>query len=163
MTNVEQDESNTYVDNTINNVDDDVYDNTRTYDKEATTVKYTGKTSNKKIRRGGRNKRPQKRNCKSSLKIFSTNAASVINGKVESLKSEVICTQSNIVTIQETHCKKKGKIKIPNFVVFEAIRSMKGGGTLIAAHEDLNPKLVAEHSTEFEMLVVQVETKEKRY
>ena len=63
MLNVEPDETNTYVDNTINNVDDDVYDNTRTYDKEATTVKHTGKTSDKKIRRGDRKNRPQKRNC----------------------------------------------------------------------------------------------------
>ena len=45
--------------------------------------------------------------------------------------------------------------------MFVAFRTIKGGGTLIAAHKDLNPKLVAEQSTDFEILVVQVETKEK--
>ena len=78
------------------------------------------------------------------LKIFSTNAASVINGKRESLKSEVLCAKSNVITLQETHARKKGSIQIPNFIVFEAIRTKKGGGTLIAAHEDLNPKMISE-------------------
>ena len=47
------------------------------------------------------------------------------------------------------------------FVIFEAIRQKKGGGTLIAAHEDLNPKLIEEYHDEFELLVVEVSTEEK--
>ena len=87
----------------------------------------------------------------------------MINGRLNSLKSEVICTKSNIATLQETHCRRKGKIQIPNFVAFEAIRTKKGGGTLIAVHDDLNPKLIEEHSTEFELLVVEIQTKEKDF
>ena len=102
-----------------------------------------------------------KRHCSGYLKLFSTNAASVVNGKIESLKSEIICTKSNVVTVQETHVRKKGKIMIPNFVVYEAIRTKKGGGTLVAAHEDLNPKLISEYNDDFEILVVEIETKEK--
>ena len=93
--------------------------------------------------------------------MFSTNAASVINGKKESLNSEIICTKANVVTVQETHARKKGKIVIPSFVVFEAIRTKNGGGTLIAAHEDLNPKLITELNEDFEILVVEIETSEK--
>ena len=114
-----------------------------------------------KTRRGGRNKKHMKRHCSDYLKLFSTNAASVVNGKIESLKSEIICTKSNVVTVLETHVKKKGKIIIPSFVVFEAIRTKKGGGTLVAAHEDLNPKLISEYNEDFEILVVEVETKDK--
>ena len=46
------------------------------------------------------------------------------------------------------------------FVVFEAIRAKKGGGTLIAIHEDLNPKLVEEYNDEFELLVVEINTED---
>ena len=91
------------------------------------------------------------------LKIFFTNAASIINEKIDSLKSEIICTKTNIVTLQETHSSKKGKIQIPNFLVFEDIRPKKGGGTLIAVHEDLEPKLIEEYDSEFELLVLEIE------
>ena len=119
------------------------------------------KVRGKKVRRGGRMTKHVQSKCASHLKIFSTNAASIINGKLESLKSEVIATQANIVTLQETHSKKKGKIKIPNFVVFEAIRPKKGGGTLIAVHDNLEPKLIEEYNEEFELIVVEVELKEQ--
>ena len=57
-----------------------------------------------------------------SIKIFSTNAAGLISGKLDSLKNEIVSTNSNIVTVQETHSLGKGLIKMPaGFVVFEAI------------------------------------------
>ena len=93
----------------------------------------------------------------SNIKILSTNGAGVKNGKVDSLNAEVSDVQANIVTIQETHCSQKGKIRMNSkLVVFEAIRKRKGGGTLIAVHEDLNPKLIEEYCDEFEILVVQI-------
>ena len=46
-------------------------------------------------------------------------------------------------------------------VVFEAIRKAKGGGTLIAGHSSLNPKLIEVYEDEFELIVVEVELKEK--
>ena len=98
----------------------------------------------------------------SQIKLFSTNGAGIKNGKVESLNAEVRSTKSNIVTVQETHCSEKGRIKMDReFVIFEAIRKKKGGGTLVAIHEDLNPKLIEEYHDEFELLVVEVSTKEK--
>ena len=62
--------------------------------------------------------------CK-KLKLFSTNGAGVVGGKVESLKSEVKHTQCNIVTLQETHCKVKGKIQLENFVVLKLSEKKK--------------------------------------
>ena len=151
---------NVYSENIINNVDITVSDNS-VIDANQTQAKQGCSTRGKKIRRGGRNRKHIMRHCSGYLKLFSTNAASVINGKQESLNSEIICTKSNVVTLQETHAPKKGKIAIPNFVIFEAIRKRKGGGTLVAAHEDLNPKLISEYDDDFEILVVEIETKEK--
>ena len=95
------------------------------------------------------------------LKLFATNGEGVKNGKVASLNAEVQSTQSNIVMLQETHCTQKGKIKMDKtFVIFEAIRKRKGGGTLVAIHADLNPKLVAEYDEDFELLVVEVDTED---
>ena len=102
-----------------------------------------------------------KNNCVTHIKLFSTNGAGVKNGKVASLNAEVQSTQSNIVTLQETHCTQKSKIMMDKtFVVFEAIRNRKGGGTLVAINEDLNLKLIAEYAEEFELLVVEVDTED---
>ena len=96
------------------------------------------------------------------IKLFSTNGAGIKNGKVASLIAEVHNTQANIITVQETHSRQKGKISMGNeLVTFEAIRDKKGGGTMIAVHQDLNPKLVEEYNDEFELLVVQIDTEEE--
>ena len=69
----------------------------------------------------------------SNIKMFSTNAAGLVKGKVASMLSEVNATGANIVTIQETHCTRKGRINMPaDFVVFESIRRAKNGGTMFA-------------------------------
>ena len=91
------------------------------------------------------------------LKLFSTNGAGVVYGKIDSLVSEVKATGSTAVTLQETHCRHKGRIQFEDMVVFEAIRAKKGGGTLCAIHKDLNPKLVEEYNDPFELLVVEVD------
>ena len=96
------------------------------------------------------------------LKIFSTNGAGVVGGKLKSLQAAVLNTNANLVTLQETHSKRKGKIQLVDHVTFEAIRKAKGGGTLISAHKDLNPKLIVQYEEEFELLVVEIELKEKK-
>ena len=121
-------------------------------------------SNSKRIRRGGVGHKTKHVSSQSvnHIKLFSTNGAGVKNGKVNSLNSEIRNTRANIVTVQETHCTHKGKIKMnAQFVVFEAIRKKKGGGTMVAIHEDLNPKLIEEYSDEFELLVVETDTKEK--
>ena len=45
-------------------------------------------------------------------------------------------------------------------VVFEAIRTKKGGGTMCAVQEELNPKLIEEYNDPFELLVVEVEVEQ---
>ena len=86
----------------------------------------------------------------------------MVTGKLNSLVSEVKATEANIVTVQETRSTRKGKVVMPkHFVVFEAIRAAKNGGTLIAIHEDLNPKLIEEYNNPFELLVVEIEVQNK--
>ena len=48
-----------------------------------------------------------------------------------------------------------------NMVVFEAIQTKKGGGTMCAVREELNPKLIEEYKDPFELLVVEIEVKKK--
>ena len=85
-----------------------------------------------------------------------------LHGKLTSLNAEVNSIKAKIITLQETHYKEKGKIKLnKDFVVFQAIRVKKGGGTAIAIHEDLKPKLIEEHSDEYELLVVDIKPKDK--
>ena len=103
-----------------------------------------------------------KNDVTSTLKIFSTNGAGVIGGKISSLKAQVKLTRANVVTVQETHARRKGKIQIPDMVVFEAIRKAKGGGTMIASHTSLNPRLVESYEDEFELLVVELELKNNK-
>ena len=99
---------------------------------------------------------------RNSLKIFSTNAAGINSGKADSLVAEIKATSANIVTIQETHSVRKGKIKLhTSFVTFESIRGKKHGGTLCAIHEDLNPQLISEYDDPFELIVVEIETEDK--
>ena len=69
-------------------------------------------------------------------------------------------TQSTIFTLQETHFSKKGRVKIEDFIIFEAIR-IKEHGTMLGAHVSLKPILINEHSEQFEMLVVQIEVEGK--
>ena len=86
--------------------------------------------------------------------MFSNNC----NGaklKVESLKSELKRTDCSIFTLQETHFSQKGRIKINNFKIFEAIHK-KEHGIMMGVHVDLKPILISEHSELFEMLVIQV-------
>ena len=91
-----------------------------------------------------------------TLKIFSTNGADIVNGKLESLKSEVKAVGATMVMVQETHCRRKGRIQLDSMVVFESIRNNKGGGTICAVHADLDPKLVEEYNNPFKLLVIEV-------
>ena len=94
------------------------------YNKVTVTNKVC-KTRAKRTRGGRKNPKHMTTEHEGILNIFSTNAAGLVNGKIDSLKSEVKNMKSNIITVQETHFRNKGKLQIPNFVCFEAIRTKK--------------------------------------
>ena len=119
------------------------------------------KVGSRKTRKRVNKKRNMKNRIASNLKLFSTNGAGVAGGKVNSLKSAVRDVKANLVTIQETHCRRKGTIQIEDFIIFEAIRKAKGGGTMIASHKDFGPKLIQEYEDEFELLVIEIKVEDK--
>ena len=94
------------------------------------------------------------------LFIVSANAAQ-LKSKLSSFKSILKQTNAGIFTIQESHYPTKGKLKIENFEIFEAIRKKGKGGTIIGAHRALKPCLIQEYSNEFELLVVEVKISNK--
>ena len=96
------------------------------------------------MKRGGR--KFKKKN--ESLIVFSTNAAG-LKTKVQSLKNELNNSNAGVFTIQESHFGKKGKLKINNFEIFEAIQKKQKGGSMIGAHKALNPILISEYSEDF--------------
>ena len=103
----------------------------------------------KKVKRGGMKKKKQE------LVLFSTNAAG-LKTKIQSLKNEINNISASIFTVQETHFAKKGKIKMENFTIFEAIRKKHNGGTIIGVHNSLKPMLISEYCDEFELIVVEI-------
>ena len=143
---------------------DPVHSDPKTYNKTQKNHEKENKKHTQRIRRGGAQKCVNNLSKKSinSIKIISTNGAGIKNSKVDSLNAEVQSVQANIVTVQETHSTQKGRIKMDSkLVISEAIRKRKGGGTLVAAHEDFQPKLIEEYSEDFELLVIELSTENK--
>lgn len=94
-----------------------------------------------KTKRGGRKHKKYKNE---EMFVFSTNAEGMKN-KIQSLKNEIISSKIAIFTLQESHFRKKGSLRIDDFEIFEAIRKKQGGGTVIGAHRALNPVLIEEY------------------
>ena len=71
--------------------------------------------------------------------------------------------EAGIFILQETHFKRKGKLKnqFNEFDIFEAIISKQKGGTAIGVHKSLNPILIEEFSEEFQLIGVEVSIGEK--
>ena len=112
------------------------------------------KTKKKKIRRGGKKFKTQ------SFVMISTNSAG-LKSKMESLKNEVKSLNAAVFTVQETHFNKKGKFKMDNYEIFEAIRNKHNGGTMIGVHKALAPMLIKDYSDDFELVVVEIQIRNK--
>ena len=55
--------------------------------------------------------------------------------------------------LQETKCKKEGKLKLKGFVTFEKLRAEnQGGGLMTIAHENLKPIQIFDDHHEFIMV-----------
>ena len=67
----------------------------------------------------------------------------------------------SVFMIQQTHYPVKGKFRIKEFEIFEAIRSKAKGGTAIGVKKGLNPVLIEEYSDAFELLVVEIKAGNK--
>ena len=71
--------------------------------------------------------------------ILGANAAGLLN-KLESFYRNISTFNPGVVFIQESKSKRKGKIKLDNYTIFEKIRKQtNGGGLLTAVHSSLKP------------------------
>ena len=77
------------------------------------------------------------------------------------MKTEITNSKLAIFTIQETHFRKKGGLKIEEFEIFESIRRKPGGGTVIGAHKALCPVLIEVYEEDFELIVIEVKVAKK--
>ena len=88
--------------------------------------------------------------------MFSANAGG-LGKKIHSLKHELTETNSQIFTIQESHFRTKGRLKINDYMIFESIRKNKEkGGSLLGIHNSLQPVLIEEYSDSFELIVAEI-------
>ena len=86
--------------------------------------------------------------------ILGANSAGLFN-KLESFERNVSLFTPGVIFVQETKAKRKNKIKMDDYTVFELIRKdMNGGGLLTAIHKSLKPVSVSNDDEE-EILVVE--------
>ena len=93
--------------------------------------------------------------------ILGTNAAGILN-KTDSFKRNISNFNPGVFFIQESKVPRKGKIKLSDYVIFERVRKVCGGGGLLTAvHKNLNPVSVGDDSEE-EVLVVEAQLLDKK-
>jgi len=122
-------------------------------DEAIIKYKKTNKTPKKNYK--NKNKQNQIKYKKVPLTMLTVNANGM-KTKAASLKNTVKQLSVGLFTVQETNYKKKGKLTIDDFEMFEAIRKKDGGGSLIGAHKTLEPMLIEEYNDEIELVVVEI-------
>ena len=116
-----------------------------------------------------RNRRSLKRNKNKAkeqkLTFVGVNCAG-LNSKLNSLDRLISQLNASVIFLQETKCRKQGKIgaaNLKNYQVYQLIRkNSQGGGMAIAAHKDLNPIWLGEGNDETEVLSVQISVQEMK-
>ena len=123
---------------------------------QKTTLRNQKTTSNKIVKRGKGGQKSKSKYSKSSLTIVGNNVAG-INGKIDSLNKLIEVLGPGVIMLQETKLYNQGKVKLPDFIIFEKLRKYAGGGGLMTAvHENLNPILIEEDDEETEILIVDI-------
>ena len=98
-------------------------------------------------------KNAQKRINSINLIGFNPNGA---KSKWPSIKKCIRDLKSNVITIQETKCVKKGELKLEGFHVFEHTRDQsEGGGVAICINDYLNPVFICDGGSKAEAITVE--------
>ena len=113
------------------------------------------------VKRGGRriSLKKKKKNLnnvrkENNMYILGANSAGLFN-KLESLRRNVSLFSPGVIFIQESKARKKNKLKLDDYTVFEHIRKNSGGGGLLTAvHSSLKPVSISNDDEE-EILVVE--------
>ena len=95
------------------------------------------------------------------MNIVGSNSAGILN-KLESFRRNISLFTPGVYFIQESKVPRKGKVKVNDYVIFERVRKVGGGGGLLTAvHKSLNPVSIGDDVDE-EVLVVQAELLDKK-
>ena len=95
------------------------------------------------------------------MNILGSNSAGLLNKK-ESFFRNISLFDPSVYFIQESKVPHKGKVKHSDYVIFERVRKIGGGGGLLTAvHKNLNPVSVGDECEE-EVLVVQADILDKK-
>ena len=87
--------------------------------------------------------------------FLGSNAAGLLN-KMESFKRNISVFNPGVFFIQESKTRRKSKVKLDNYVIFEQIRKDSGGGGLLTAvHKNFEPVSVGDGKDAEEVLVVE--------
>ena len=87
--------------------------------------------------------------------ILGANAAGLFN-KLESLYRNISTFNPMVVFIQESKAKRKNKLKLNDYTIFEKVRKhSNGGGLLTAIHSSLKPVSISNDDDDEEILVVE--------
>ena len=87
--------------------------------------------------------------------VLGANAAGLLN-KLESFYRNISIFNPGVIFIQESKARRKGKIKLNNYTIFEKIRKQNnGGGLLTAVHSSLKPVSISDDDDDEEILVVE--------
>ena len=90
------------------------------------------------------------------MHILGSDSAGLLN-KLDSFKRNISLFKPAVYFVQECKAPRKGKVKLSDYVIFERVRKVGGGGGLLTAvHKNLNPVSVGDES-EQEVMVVQAE------
>ena len=88
------------------------------------------------------------------MTFLGTNSAGLLN-KIKSFKRNIQLFKPGAVFIQESKTKRKNKIKLDDYVIFEKIRKKSGGGGLLTAvHKNLEPVSVSSDENEDDEILV---------
>ena len=94
--------------------------------------------------------------------VIGTNSNGLV-GKKDSLLANINLYCPLACLIQETKVSRKNQINIPNYQIFELLRTNGEGGSLLTAvHEKNNPVYVSSGEDNIEILVVQAEFGNKK-
>ena len=89
------------------------------------------------------------------MTFLGSNSAGILN-KVNSLKRNIEHIKPGAIFIQESKTKRKNKVKLDEYVIFEKIREKSsGGGLLTAVHRNLEPVSIDGDNDDDEVLVVE--------
>ena len=118
-------------------------------------INFKKQASNKRTRRSLKKHVKTVNTSVNNLIIFGTNCNGIISKK-ESLNALIEKLKyCGVFFLQETKVHRKGLVKIPNFEIFEVVRSLKTGGSILTGiHKSLKPILINSED-ELEILTVQ--------